>query len=327
MDEQDYELYVRVYDEMRLLRRKPQSQATVEGKIDHFGTPLDFSFLKLQDVQSLRKETPRAGKRKPIEKEDDEEDAKKGDALNALNEDKLDGDKPKDSKETMIIRNIQVPSIVNILATHSVSLQATKVGMIGSRKQDDGKEESQRKKEINYSVNSLFLNNNEIRDLSGLFTTLSTFVLYEPDKLQWLNLSYNYLIKVDHDILNFSQLKSLQLHGNYINDLEEIRKLNEIGTLQTLTLNGNPIEEIKGYRLFVLGLMYQRYETLKRLDTVLITKMEFDNVIVWNKHLNAKIVKRLRKLRPSKPKQPPAKEVDENAKNGVQGNSGAQAQS
>lgn len=49
----------------------------MQGKISHNGEPLDFSFLKLQDVQSLRKERPRAGQRKAIEKEDDEEDNKK----------------------------------------------------------------------------------------------------------------------------------------------------------------------------------------------------------------------------------------------------------
>jgi len=47
--------------------------------------------------------------------------------------------------------------------------------------------------------------------------------------------------------------------------------------LQFLTLNGNPIEEIKGYRLFVLGLMFAKFETLRKLDTVIITKNEFDN--------------------------------------------------
>lgn len=58
---------------------KPRTDATRPGKIEHSAQPLDFSFLKLQDVQSLKKERPRAGKRKPIEKDEDEEDAKKND--------------------------------------------------------------------------------------------------------------------------------------------------------------------------------------------------------------------------------------------------------
>ena len=69
--------------------------------IQHSGPPLDFSFLKLQDVQCLKKERPRKGKRKPIEKDEDEEDAKKSD-LNPALEDK-EGDKPKEEKEKGVV--------------------------------------------------------------------------------------------------------------------------------------------------------------------------------------------------------------------------------
>lgn len=86
-----------------------------------------------------------------------------------------------------------------------------------------------------------------------------------------------------------------------------------------LTLNGNPIEEIKGYRLYVLGLMFSKYETLRKLDSVIISQTEFDNVLVWNERLFANMHAkpgRLRKLRPENPKVPPPKEEEENAKNG-----------
>jgi len=91
-----------------------------------------------------------------------------------------------------------------------------------------------------------------------------------------------------------------------------------------LTLNGNPIEEIKGYRFYVLGLIYSKYETLRKLDSVIISRTEFDNVLVWNERLfksmhgNAAENKpsKLRKLRPENPKLPPAKLEDENAKTG-----------
>ena len=214
-----------MYDMERSKVRKPRSEATEPGKINHAGPPLDFSFLKLQDVQSLRKERPRAGKRKPIEKDDDEEDNKKGDQGALNGDEKGDGDKPKEHKESMIVRNQAVPQVNSILANFSVSLQASKNGMMGARKVDDGKEEARRKKEVSYHVNSLLLNNNEIRELSGFYSILDNYVLYEPHKLQWLNLSYNYLEKIDEEILKFSSLKSLQLQGNFIADIEEVRKL------------------------------------------------------------------------------------------------------
>jgi len=91
-------------------------------------------------------------------------------------------------------------------------------------------------------------------------------------------------------------------------------------TLQSLTLNGNPIEEIKGYRLYVLGLLYAQYDTLKKLDTVIVSKTEYDNVLVWNERLYAGMQDRLKKLKPSEPiRRPPAKEEEENAKPGVGG--------
>ena len=137
----------------------------------------------------------------------------------------------------------------------------------------------------------------------------------------WLNLSYNYLTKIEPEVEKFVNLKSLQMHGNYIADLDQVRKLGRMGTLQMLTLNGNPIEEIKGYRMFVLGFMFSQWETLRKLDTVIISKVEFDNVLVWNESLHPNMLsegKTLRKLRPENAKKPPAKEEDENAKNTTQ---------
>lgn len=55
--------------------------------------------------------------------------------------------------------------------------------MLGGRKPEDGKEEAQKKKEINYVVNSMMLNNNEIRDLVGFNDTLTLYVLHEPMRL------------------------------------------------------------------------------------------------------------------------------------------------
>jgi hypothetical protein len=46
------------------------------------------------------------------------------------------------------------------------------------------------------------------------------------------------------------------MHGNEITNLEECRKLQQLLNLQSLTLYGNPIEQIKGYRMWVLGVMY-----------------------------------------------------------------------
>ena len=69
-------------------------------------------------------------------------------------------------------------------------------------------------------MNAILLNNNYLRDLKDLHVTLVRDVLEAPDRLQWINLSYNYLDKIDEELLKFPQLRSLQLHGNYIKELE-----------------------------------------------------------------------------------------------------------
>ena len=156
--------------------------------------------------------------------------------------------------------------------------------MMGGRKQDDGNVEAARKKELEYTRTSLLLNNNELRTLNGdrgLYSTLELYVMKQPSQLLWLNLSYNYLTKIDDELLKFPNLKSLQLHGNYIGDLAEVEKLSKLENLISLTLNGNPIEAIKGYRMYVLGLLYKERETLKKLDSTVITNAEYDNAVVW----------------------------------------------
>lgn len=62
-------------------------------------------------------------------------------------------------------------------------------------------------------------------------------------------------------------------------------------------------------------MMYEKYETLKKLDSVLITRKEFDNVIVWNERLFANQRKKLKKLVPENIKDVPKKEEEENKQN------------
>ena len=53
--------------------------------------------------------------------------------------------------------------------------------------------------------------------------------MWNPQNLEWLDLSYNYLERIEPEILNFPNLKTLYLHGNYISNLEEVRKLQDLG--------------------------------------------------------------------------------------------------
>ena len=49
--------------------------------------------------------------------------------------------------------------------------------------------------------------------------------MWNSKNLLWLDLSYNYLTSIEDELLEFPELKTLYLHGNYINNLEHTKKL------------------------------------------------------------------------------------------------------
>lgn len=152
-----------------------------------------------------------------------------------------------------------------LLLSHSISLNQTKNNIIG-RTKEDTKVEATRKMVIHKKTDTLFLQNNELRSLTGLSTVL-TDVMWDSRNLLWLDISYNYLEQIDTELMNFPTLKTLYLHGNYIANLEEVRKLQGLPNLMNLTLFGNPIEQVKGYRMWVLGVMYGNgSEMLRKFD-------------------------------------------------------------
>lgn len=128
-------------------------------------------------------------------------------------------------KETVIKQNM-TQQINNLLANNNISLQANKNQLLG-RKNEDTKVEAKRKKIVNVFCTSIFLNNNEVRTIFGLRSVLDS-VMWEPSKLEWLDLSYNYLERIEMEVLEFPNLKTLYLHGNYISNLEEVKKLQEL---------------------------------------------------------------------------------------------------
>jgi len=74
----------------------------------------------------------------------------------------------------------------------------------------------------------LFLQNNQIRKLAGdteidgLFNVLTDVMWKSPVNLTWIDLSYNYLVTIDEEILKFPNLQNLYLQYNYIKDLGQI---------------------------------------------------------------------------------------------------------
>ncbi|XP_013413154.1 leucine-rich repeat-containing protein 51-like [Lingula anatina] len=120
-----------------------------------------------------------------------------------------------------------------------------------------------------YLSHCLRLNNNNIADFETLEATLEKLV-DDPLELQWLDLSFNELTKLDPVLGKYPNLQILYLHGNGIADLKEVDNLATCRSLRKLTLHGNPIENIKGYRSHVLS----KLPNLADFDFSRITKAD-----------------------------------------------------
>ena len=67
--------------------------------------------------------------------------------------------------------------------------------------------------------------------------------------LQSIDLSFNELTKIDASVIKYPNIKSLYLHGNAIENFNEIKKLKTMNNLRRLTLHGNPIGNILPFYL------------------------------------------------------------------------------
>lgn len=87
----------------------------------------------------------------------------------------------------------------------------------------------------NYELEAIRLDRNFLSDINGVFATLVS--------LLWLNLSENHLVWFDYAFIP-SNLKWLDIHGNYIESLGNYYKLQEEIRVKTLDASHNRITEI-----------------------------------------------------------------------------------
>ncbi|KAK6172600.1 hypothetical protein SNE40_016223 [Patella caerulea] len=124
----------------------------------------------------------------------------------------------------------------------------------------------------------LRLNNNALVDIK-LLSEICTNLFDNPSALGWLDLSFNELVGIDAILCEFEGLEILYLHGNQINNIGEVEKLQSLKNLRKLTLHGNPVENVKGYRHHVLALM----PWLQNFDFSAVTKADRRTAETWGK--------------------------------------------
>ena len=73
-------------------------------------------------------------------------------------------------------------------------------------------------------------------------------VVESPEDIAWLDLSFNEIATLSEDVLEFPALKMLYLHGNKIEKFGDLSILTRLPNMYSLTLHGNPIENLPNYR-------------------------------------------------------------------------------
>ncbi|XP_050313830.1 toll-like receptor 7 [Anthonomus grandis grandis] len=91
--------------------------------------------------------------------------------------------------------------------------------------------------ERNIQIEAIRLDENFLTDINGVFATLAT--------LLWLNLSENHLVWFDYAFIP-SNLKWLDIHGNFIEHLGNYYKIQDEIGVKTLDASHNRITEISG---------------------------------------------------------------------------------
>jgi len=252
----------------------------IVGEIVMDGKPLDFSFKRITSLQEVVTTEPRSGTRLEIPLEEPTEE-RKDISHSQISQtpkpqnpesEEAEEESPKKTQKAEPFKAPQPPAIQKVLAENLVSKLASN-SIAGQG--EDNLNTLVKKKRVRYDITSLVLSYNAIPDLSG-FSEIMSRVMPNFSNLKWLDLSYNHLTSISTEIGLLSNLKTLYYHSNFVSDVKEVLNLQGTG-ITTLTLHGNSIDQLPNYRLYVITLLPQ----LRRLDTVLITKLERDNSVCF----------------------------------------------
>jgi hypothetical protein len=102
-------------------------------------------------------------------------------------------------------------------------------------------------------VQAVRLSNNRVKTLDTLVGPMVANI--DSKDIQWLDLSFNQIQSFGHAenvSAAFENITTIYMHANKVSRLSQIKKLKAFPKLKSLTLYGNPIEEHKHYRNFVM---------------------------------------------------------------------------
>lgn len=130
------------------------------------------------------------------------------------------------------------------------------------------------------STVALRVNNNQIQNLNDFDEALAG-IFDNPTQLQWIDLSGNALTKITENVFeSYPSITTLHLHGNALSRYSDIDHLAKcLPRLHSLTLHGNPLEEKKHYRNYVISAI----PSLMQLDFSSVTPGDREKAVTWAK--------------------------------------------
>lgn len=125
------------------------------------------------------------------------------------------------------------------------------------------------KKKKTEEIKAIRMANNLIYSLQILISPFCSML--DTSKVTWLDVSFNQIETLDTSIFDhFPNISALYLQANKILRLSEIRKLEKFQRLKSIAIFGNPVEEHKHYRNYVLYYC----KSLTNFDMSPVTKSE-----------------------------------------------------
>ena len=246
--------------------------------------PLEFTFKHLKNLESLILTEARSGERRSIE-EIEKDEKKNQEKQNKVERNTENSVEDEEIIEKKIKKKVEEVSDIVEMRIFDKSSEVVKGKSSNTKKNKalEQKTESQKKKVIYVSyTNAIILHDNEIHDLSNIDVIFNK-ILIEPsflvnsgreriELIQWLDLSHNHIRDIHKDIQKLVFLKILYLHANYITEIDHVKTLVGCNCLINVTLHGNSIEHIKGYRHFIIEMLPK----LEKLDFTLVSEKELD---------------------------------------------------
>jgi len=219
--------------------------------------PLDYSFKEMIELSEILEEEPRLGKVDELEKKKKKSSKANNNEKGSSDEEAIDSEN-EEEKEEKDAKNTpgwnkksltKAPLVIPMVPISSTYKFHHKNGLPVI--------EDNERPTLKYVNRALRLSNNNFLSLEGLDIVTEKIVADPFQNLSWIDLSFNSLEEIHECILKFVNLKTLFLHANKIRKLTEIDKLAKLPHLRSLTLHGNPLEEERQYRLYVILMIPQ----------------------------------------------------------------------